>query len=73
MKYWQHPVLKYSYCKLNDNNLIKLISLNSIKNKYSYNIDCKIIFKKSKFRFNYKLPNKKNNNILFYSFIDQYF
>ena len=45
MKYYNHFFPAIFFCKLDERNGIRLISLNSKNNKYSFNIDCNKIFK----------------------------
>jgi len=71
MKYWNHPFPMHFYCKLDERNSIRLLSLNTNENKYAFNINCKLNFKFYNLKFFCKIPNKKilKSN----SFTDQYF
>lgn len=71
MKYYNHFFPKFFFCKLDERNGIRLLGLNSSENKYSYNINCNINFKKYNLKFNCKIPKK--NAFKFKNFIEQYF
>ena len=71
MKYYYHFFPKIFFCKLDERNGIRLLTLNLKENKYSYNINCKLNLKLYNFKFKCFIPQKKNI-IFFKTFIDQY-
>lgn len=71
MKYYNHLFPIIFFCKLDERNGIRLLSLNSKNNKYSFNINCVKLFKIYNIKFNCNIPKKKISN--YKSFIDQYF
>lgn len=71
MKYYNHFFPAIFFCKLDERNGIRLISLNSKNNKYSFNIDCNKQLKIYNIKFNCNIPKRKISH--YKSFIDQYF
>lgn len=70
MKYYNHFFPQIFFCKLDERNGIRLLTLNLKTNKYAYNLNCKFNIKQYNFKFKYFIPKK--NTISFKSFIDQY-
>lgn len=70
MQYNKHKFQKIFFCKLDEKNSIKLLSLNSNENKYSFNLNCLIKIKQFKKLFNFKIPKK--NLLKKKNFINQY-
>jgi hypothetical protein len=70
MKYYNHFFPQIFFCKLDERNSIRLLTLNLKENKYAYNINCKIILKPYNFKFKCFVPTK--TKIYFKNFVDQY-
>jgi hypothetical protein len=70
MKIWNHIFPTYFFCKLDEKNSINLLNLDTIENKYSYNINCKIKLKPYNLKFFCKIPIKKISKNK--SFVNQY-
>lgn len=70
MKIYNHKFPKIFFCKIDEKNSIRLLSLNSNENKYSFNINCLIKFNLLKSHVIFKIPKKKIIKKL--NFINQY-
>ena len=70
MKYYNHFFPQMFFCKLDERNGIRLLTLNLKENKYAYNINCKKNLKSYNLKFKCIIPKKKN--IVFKNFVDQY-
>lgn len=70
MKYYNHCFPVFFFCKLDERNGIRLLTLNSKDNKYSFNIDSNKHFKPYNIKFYCNIPKKKI--FIFTSFIEQY-
>lgn len=70
MKFYNHKFQNVFFCKLDEKNSIRLLSLNTNENKYSFNINCLIKFNKLKSNVIFKIPKK--NIIKKINFINQY-
>jgi hypothetical protein len=70
MKYYNHFFPVIFFCKLDERNGIRLLTLNSKDNKYSFNVDCNKQLKPYNIRYNCFISKKKT--LIYKSFIEQY-